>query len=135
MQANGTRFVIIKCRVPSLRRQALFLLSTGAKKESIFGARSVGELAVPIIAFEEEGLQLPAPSLGFPPPFFNAEQDLVPAEERRVQNMEILVNRAAGRFELRVTRYRVEKWGGCVKDVTDLPLIPTDRNVPQDGGG
>jgi hypothetical protein len=112
----------MKCRVPSLRRQALFLLSTGAKKESVFGARSLGEVAVRVVAFEEKGLQLPIPLLDTMPSKGVVNDDRVPSEEQRMQNLEILVNRAAGRFEIRVTRYLRGSKGNCVKDLTDLSL-------------
>lgn len=111
----------MKCRVPSLRRRALFLLSTGVKKESVFGARSLGEVAVRIIEFEEQGLGLPIPILETPaPPLL--EDWKIPCEEQRMQNMEILVNRVAGRFEIRVTKYLRGHEGTWFKDFTDLPL-------------
>ncbi|CZT21123.1 uncharacterized protein RCC_06984 [Ramularia collo-cygni] len=115
-------FVILKCRIPSLRRQALSLLSTGVEKESVFGARSMGEIGVRIIAFEEQGLGLSLPSLGRTSPMQDIDDDRTPFEEQRIQNLEILVNRIVGRFEVRLTRYLRGAEGRLYKDVTDVPL-------------
>ena len=46
----------IKCRVPSLRRQALDLLNRAPRKECIFGASSTAEVACRLIEIEEEYL-------------------------------------------------------------------------------
>lgn len=117
------RFVIIKCRIPSLRRRAIALLSAGARKESVFHARSMGEIAVRMIEFEEAGLELPVPSVDTPsPPLDGDDDDRLPSEEQRIQNLEILVNKVAGRFEIRVTRYLRGSAGTCIKDSTDIAL-------------
>ncbi|KAJ8606164.1 hypothetical protein MRB53_041171 [Persea americana] len=54
-------FVATKCRIPSLRRQALRLLTKTTGKECTFGAIGCAEIAAAVIRFEEADLDLPDP--------------------------------------------------------------------------
>jgi hypothetical protein len=108
------------CRVPSLRREALQTLKSGPRRENAFGAKSVAELAGRLIAIEEE-------DLGLPPPWDDAnglsvDDSMLPAEEDRIHSHEILINRAAGRFELRVTRFRLDLDNHRVQTIQEYPI-------------
>ncbi|TKA78274.1 hypothetical protein B0A55_04739 [Friedmanniomyces simplex] len=100
-------FAATKCRIPSLRRKALQLLSLAPRKECIWGATSTAQLAARIIAIEEEGLGLPAPAWdGSSRPGSSTVTDSVlPAESKRVHSLELLKNKTTGGYEVRVTRY------------------------------
>lgn len=54
-------FAASKCRVPSLRRKALILMSRSPDKECLWGATTTAQLAARMIAYEEQGLGLPDP--------------------------------------------------------------------------
>lgn len=82
----------------------------------------MGEIAVRIIAFEEAGLGLPAPSTGTILPSPDTYDERIPSEEQRIQSLEILVNKVVQRFEIRVTRYLRGVNGRLTKSVTDVPL-------------
>lgn len=82
----------------------------------------MSEVAVRIIAFEEEGLGLPVPSNAVFSPQVNVEDDRLPSEENRIQNLEILVNKVRQRFEIRVTRYLRGPEGDLIKNTSDVPL-------------
>ncbi|KAI7497612.1 hypothetical protein KC367_g5732 [Hortaea werneckii] len=129
-------FVATKCRVPSLRRRALRLLARAPRKEAMWGATSTGQLAARIIAIEEEGM-------GITPPMWNGEPSpnsatnnsggeptepivenpdaLLPAEENRVHNMEILRG-GDGEYYVRTTRYRKLPSGALERMVQDFPI-------------
>lgn len=89
------------------------------------GAASVAEFINRIIAIEEEDLYcLPTP----PGSSRNASQSppiddsVLPAESKRIQNLEILMNRPASRFEVRVTRHSYDAHGRRIKSVKDYPI-------------
>lgn len=134
-------FVASKCRVPSLRRRAVELMhrvgfnvlfkintaniSQAPLKEAMHGAVSVAEFVKRIIAIEEENLfSYPTPpassrnSSQSPP----IDDSILPAESRRIQNLEILMNRPANRFEVRVTRHSYDASGQRIKSVEDYPI-------------
>ncbi|KAF2169197.1 hypothetical protein M409DRAFT_20420 [Zasmidium cellare ATCC 36951] len=118
-------FVATKCRVPSLRRRAVELMHKAPLKESMHGATSVAEFVNRIIAIEEEDLySYPTP----PGSSRNASQSppiddsILPAESKRVQNLEILMNEPASRFEIRVTRHSYDAAGRRTKLVEDYPV-------------
>ncbi|RMZ15697.1 hypothetical protein D0860_01462 [Hortaea werneckii] len=129
-------FVATKCRISSLRRRALSLLARAPRKEAMWGATSTGQLAARIIAVEEEGM-------GITPPMWNGEpipssatkaqgdeptngfvgnsDALLPAEENRVHNMEILRG-SDGEYYVRTTRYRKLSSGALERRVQDFPI-------------
>jgi hypothetical protein len=113
-------FVATKCRVPSLRRQALRLMKFGPRKESVFGAKSVAEVAGRLIAIEEESLGLPVPWLD--EQGLSVDDTVLPPEENRVHSYQILINSAARRFELRTTRFFWNTDGRRQKLVQDFPV-------------
>ena len=89
------------------------------------GATSVAEFVSRIIAIEEEDLySYPTP----PGSSRNASQSpsiddsVLPAESKRIQNLEILMNRPANRFEIRVTRHSYDATGQRIKSVEDYPI-------------
>ncbi|KAI7186520.1 hypothetical protein KC316_g12269 [Hortaea werneckii] len=129
-------FVATKCRVPSLRRHALRLLARAPRKEAMWGATSTGQLAARIIAVEEESMGItppmwngePFPSSatkdqgGEPTRLFVGDSDvLLPSEENRVHNMEILRGRD-GDYHVRTTRYRKLLSGALERVVQDFPI-------------
>lgn len=94
-------------------------------KESMHGATSVAEFVTRIIAIEEEDLySYPTP----PGSSRNASQSppiddpVLPAESKRVQPLEILMNEPASRFEIRVTRHSYDAAGRRTKSVEDYPV-------------
>ncbi|KAK5715924.1 hypothetical protein LTR15_009749 [Elasticomyces elasticus] len=94
-------FAATKCRIPSLRRKALQLLSIAPRKECMWGATSTAQLAARLIAIEEEGLSLPAPAWDGSSPT-NASpvrDDILPPEHSRVHNLELLQNKTTGGYE------------------------------------
>ncbi|KAF7195907.1 hypothetical protein HII31_02787 [Pseudocercospora fuligena] len=123
--------VALKCRIPSLRRKAIDLMHRSPGKECTFGAGSSGELAARIVAIEEEDLGLT------PPPVSPAStpssrhssahqspinDSILPSEDRRVHNFELLANRSAQCFEVRVTRYSTGADGNRIKTISDYAL-------------
>ena len=115
-------FVATKCRVPSLRRKALRLLKRAPKKECIWGADTTAELAARLMTIEEEGLDLPDPYLclrGINMPVSDAA---LPAESKRIHNLEILQNKVDMRYEVRITTYQYEAGGGPVAVEVDVPI-------------
>ncbi|EMD00480.1 hypothetical protein BAUCODRAFT_170444 [Baudoinia panamericana UAMH 10762] len=119
-------FVATKCRIPSLRRQALRLLARAPKKECMWGANSTRQMAARIVAIEEEGLDLPEPELNVVQSCegttaCDVDDSRLPPEANRVHNVEILANKVTGVFEVRVTRYRLQR-GGLRKVVQDYPI-------------
>jgi len=116
-------FVATKCRIPSLRRKALQLLARAPRKECMWGATSTGQLAARIVAIEEENLGLPqtawdGSSLYEGVPVSDA---VLPAEEQRVHNLELLKNKVNGMHEVRVTRY-LGTGSGRQAVVQDYPI-------------
>ncbi|KAI7235988.1 hypothetical protein KC330_g3970 [Hortaea werneckii] len=129
-------FVATKCRVPSLRRHALRLLARAPRKEAMWGATSTGQLAARIIAVEEEGMGITPPMWNGEPFPSSATKDqggeptrpsvgnsdaLLPSEENRVHNMEILRGRD-GDYHVRTTRYRKLSSGALERMVQDFPI-------------
>lgn len=115
--------VASKCRIPSLRRKALQLLARAPRKECMWGATSIGQLSARLIAIEEEGLGLPVPK-------WNGENEdatlpvtdsIMPSEEKRVHNLELMKNTTTNCFEVRVTRF-CEADGHLRKTVQDYPI-------------
>ncbi|KAK3626608.1 hypothetical protein LTR56_019674 [Elasticomyces elasticus] len=116
-------FAATKCRIPSLRRRALQLLSIAPRKECMWGATSTAQLAARLIAIEEEGLDLPAPAWDGSSPT-NASivsDDILPPEHSRVHNLELLRNKTTNGYEVRVTRH-YETGGNRVAVVQDYPI-------------
>ncbi|RMY64056.1 hypothetical protein D0863_10094 [Hortaea werneckii] len=129
-------FVATKCRIPSLRRRALRLLARAPRKEAMWGATSTGQLAARIIAVEEEGMGITPPMWNGEPfpnsatkaqegeptkPFVGNSDALLPAEENRVHNMEILRG-SDGEYYVRTTRYRKLSSGALERRVQDFPI-------------
>lgn len=116
-------FVASKCRVPSYRRHALKLLAKAPRKEAMWGATSTAQLAARIIAVEEDGMDLSPPMWNGEPlePSVELSDQSLPPEEQRVHNVEILKG-AAGRFDVRVTRYRKADDGLLEQVVNDFPI-------------
>ncbi|GAB1730391.1 hypothetical protein NU195Hw_g1603t1 [Hortaea werneckii] len=129
-------FVATKCRIPSLRRRALRLLARAPRKEGMWGATSTGQLAARIIAVEEEGMGITPPMWNGEPipssatkaqgdeptePFVGSSDALLPAEENRVHNMEILRG-SDGEYYVRTTRYRKMSSGALERMVQDFPI-------------
>jgi len=119
-------FTATKCRVPSLRRKALQLMSLAPRKECMWGATSAAELAARLVAIEEEGLGLPAPAwdgscLVGSSGKVEVSDAILPAESMRVHSLELLMNKTTGAFEVRVTRYRLS--GGELCPVVQDYLI------------
>ena len=77
-------FTATKCRIPSLRRRALDLISETPKKESMWGARSVAELVSRFIIIEEQGLGLPAVDCSGRCSAMAVDDAILLPEERRV---------------------------------------------------
>lgn len=106
-----------KCRIPSLRRRAVELLLKAPAKECMWSSRSSAEVLARLISVEEEGLGHPAPSLAPPGPGgIHApviDDSILPSASQRVHNLGILVNKPAGRFDIRVTRYNVNPVTGA----------------------
>ncbi|KAF2215666.1 hypothetical protein CERZMDRAFT_94068 [Cercospora zeae-maydis SCOH1-5] len=120
-------FVAAKCRVPSMRRKALFLLSQAPLKENMWGSQPVAEVTLRLIMIEEEGLGLPAPCVG--PlscgPSYDPyiDDSVLPPEYQRVHDFGIRVNKAAGRYDLRVSRCFVDvETGVRVRVLSDHPI-------------
>lgn len=94
-------------------------------KEAMHGASSVAEFVSRMMAIEEEDLySYPTP----PGSLRNASQSppiddsILPAEQKRIHNLEILMNRPANRFEIRVTRHSYDATGQRIKYVMDYPM-------------
>ncbi|KAK5693111.1 hypothetical protein LTR97_010587 [Elasticomyces elasticus] len=116
-------FAATKCRIPSVRRKALQLLSIAPRKECMWGATSTAQLAARLIAIEEEGLNLPAPAWDGSN-IANASvvsDDILPPEHSRVHNLELLRNKTTSGYEVRVTRH-YESGGNRVAVVQDYPI-------------
>ncbi len=110
-----------KCRIPSLRRRALDLLSKAPRKECNWGARSTAEIVARVIAVEEEGLGLPTPDCGGKCANVALDDGILPSEEQRVHTLEILKNESTQGHEVRVTRYTPVD-GRLWRRVQDFPL-------------
>lgn len=89
----------------------------------MWGATSIGQLSARLIAIEEEGLGLPVPK-------WNGENEdatlpvtdsIMPSEEKRVHNLELMKNTTTNCFEVRVTRF-CEADGHLRKTVQDYPI-------------
>ncbi|PIA89422.1 hypothetical protein CB0940_07636 [Cercospora beticola] len=120
-------FVAGKCRVTSVRRKALSLLSRAPSKESMWCAQSVGEVLARLITIEEEGLGLPPPLVGSSSWGYSGDlyidDSVLPPEEQRVHVFGIRVNKTAGRYDIRITRYFVDvETGARVKVLSDHPI-------------
>lgn len=89
------------------------------------GAVSVAEFLNRIFAIEEEDLySYPTPpassrNTSQSPPI---DDSMLPAESKRIQNLEILMNEPANRFEVRVTRHSYNATGQRIKSVQDYPI-------------
>ena len=81
-----------RCRIPSLRRQALDLMRRAPRKECFHGAESTAEVAGRVIDIEEEGLA-------------RLEDDLPPPEAFRVHKLELMKTPGTQLHEITVTRY------------------------------
>lgn len=115
--------VVTKCRVPTLRRKALQLMSLSPRKESIWGANTTAQVAACIIGIEEEGLGLPRTNWDGSScdPSIPVIDTNLPDESKRIHNLELLKNRHSGAFEIRTTRYR-EIDGKLWRVVDDNPI-------------
>lgn len=113
-------YVATKCRIPSLRRNAISLMPRGTKKESVFCAKSTAEVAARIMAIEEEGLPILSPSSRART--LAIDDSVLPPEDRRISGYEILINRPVQLQELRVTRYLTGLDGSRIKSVRDYAI-------------
>ena len=96
----------ITCRIPSLRRRALDLMSRAPRKECIFGAYSTAEVACRLIEVEEEGLGHPAPDLTGRCALVTVDDTKLPREEKRVHpHWELRRSKTSPSYEIRITRY------------------------------
>ncbi|KAK3673247.1 hypothetical protein LTR78_006792 [Recurvomyces mirabilis] len=107
-------FTATKCRVPSIRRQALRLLARAPRKEAMWGATSTGQIAARLMAIEEEGLGLTPPAWDgkplYPGGAMVQDQDMdsrLPAEDMRIHHLQLLVVKATRAHEMRVCRSRL----------------------------
>ena len=115
-------FAAAKCRIPSIRRKALDLLKKAPRKECMWGAESVAELVCRIIEVEEEGLGHADPECsGRCASVAVFDDNMVPSEEKRMHNLEILRNKFTEAFEMRVTRYEVVD-GQVQRSIEDIPI-------------
>ena len=115
-------FTATKCRIPSLRRRALDLITRAPRKECMWGAESTAELVARLIAIEEAELGLPVPDCsGWCATVANIDDSISPLEEMRVHNVELLKNKSTGTFEVRITRY-AEVNGRLRKRVEEVPI-------------
>jgi hypothetical protein len=93
------------CRIPSLRRRALDLMSKCPRKESFHGAESTAEIASRAIAIEEEGLGHAVPDGSGTCAIGIINDDVLPPEHQRIHYLELKKNTATQRHEMTVTRY------------------------------
>ena len=114
-------FAASKCRVASLRRKALDLLTKAPGKEFTFGARTTAELIRRLIGIEEVGLELPGMELNGHSASLPINDTLVPSEDARVHNLELLKNNITNRHEVRITTYS-ESNGRLFRHTDDVPL-------------
>ena len=114
-------FIVMKCRVPSIRRRALELMGKAPGKELFFGARSTSEMARSLVMIEEAGIGLPSPDCGARSPTQAVDDNIMPPEERRVHKLQILKNNVANTHEIQVTRFS-EVDGRFYRHIEDLRL-------------
>ena len=94
-----------RCRIPSLRRRAVDLMTRAPRKECVWGAESTAELVCRLIAIEEDGLGHPQPTCSGRCATDVVDDTVLPPEHMRVHNFELLKDEMAQAFEVRVTRY------------------------------
>lgn len=111
--------VASKCRVPSLRRQALDLILQCPRKESTFGAYSCAQALCRLISIEEDGLGLPCPDMSGCNSARTVDDSLVVAEDRRIHFFDLRPNRRLLAYEMRITRYR-NRHGGLERVEEDF---------------
>lgn len=110
-----------KCRVPSVRRQALDLMLQCPKKESHFGAYSSAQTICRLIAIEERGTGLPPPDLTGRSGMRAVDDGVIIPEDSRVHSFDLLKNRKLQNFEMRATRY-CSIDGRLQRVVDDFPI-------------
>lgn len=110
-----------KCRVPSVRRQALDLMLRCPPKESTFGAHSCAQALCRLIIVEENSLGLPLPDLSGRCSLRAIDDGVLVPEDRRVHTFDLLKNRKLRTYEMRMTRYRTVK-GRFERVVEDYPI-------------
>lgn len=119
-----------KCRVPSIRRQALDLMLRCPRKESTFGAYSCAQAICRLIEIEESGLGLPTPDLGGRCSQRRIDDSVWISEDRRVHSFDLLKNRKDRVYELRCTRYRTVM-GRLQREVEDFPITDEFSSGPR----
>ena len=110
-----------KCRVPSIRRQALDLFNKAPRKECLHGAESTAEVACRLIEIEEEGLGLPEPACSGRCATAIIDDTILPPEDRRIHNVQLLKNILTESHEIRVTRYSGAS-GRVLRNIEDFPI-------------
>ena len=93
------------CRIPSLRRRALDLMSKAPRKESFHGAESTAEIASRAIAIEEESLGHAIPDGSGRCATGIINDKILPPEHQRIHYLELKKNTTTQRHEMTVTRY------------------------------
>lgn len=116
-------FVATKCRVPSLRRKALLLLTKAPKKESSWGANPTAEIAAAIIAIEEQRLGL-CPPHAVSNVLSQGMDDTVPPEEDRVHYLQMLKDEETLSFSLLLTKYVTASDSTRLAEEVEVPLRP-----------
>jgi len=94
-----------KCRVPSIRRRALCLMSKAPRKECMHGSKSTAEFARRLVEIEEMGLGLPVLEIGDDTLLAPVDDTILPPEHQRIRGPELLKNVSTGLYEVKVERY------------------------------
>ena len=97
-----------KCRVPSIRRRALELMSKAPRKECMHGSQSTAEFARRLVGIEEAGLGLPLPVPHGGSSLPIVDDNVLPSESQRIRGPELLKNLTTGQYEIKVEKYSEE---------------------------
>lgn len=120
---SGTTSMInlaaLKCRVPWIRRRALWLLAIASRLKGSKPPDLSAEIARRIVAIEEEGLGLPEPGFDDGNALKHDLRAPLPQEESRAQSILILEDEQTGRpSEVRVARVI----DGCLQYWQNYPI-------------
>jgi hypothetical protein len=113
--------VAMKCRIPSFRRRALALMLRSPPKECMHGSTSTAEFARRLIEIEEEGLGLPPPHLYDANEPTTIDDTLIPADDKRIRNPELLKTLSTDYYEVKIER-RSEAAGLFRVDIDNVLL-------------
>ena len=87
----------------------------------MWGAASTAELACRLITIEEVGMGLVQPDCTGRCANLAVDDTMLPLEENRVHNLELLRNRSTQAFDVRITRYSVVD-GLFLRRFADFPI-------------